>query len=812
MANITLNKAYIKSLLEYVRQNPSDEVEKEKQKITRENISNEEANEEVVAKAVVKALAGIITDNCSKAQEFTNKSGKKGRLAKTFTSKRPVVKTETLEWIADGLAKYNQTLKEDPRLPKCDKDTNAETIQEYLTKTDKSTNYEILTAQNKDLSENRAKYLFEEVVGRGVTPKDLLSLQSDWPGFPFQEADNEIQHELKALADQIINKSLEHPLYRYLYSNMKKNGAEARVLLQHSVRFRAHVAGGYEVDVRPPVGATIEWIHSTLRETVCPKRAYTETDFLIVAGYLAERASEGNHAVSDLTDAEVKELATNSGLSADEVRNIKDDILSSEEKAETVRWTIVQNGNVRKFKIRLYRIIFSALSLAREKNFSPVKKPGDADDKSKNADDRVDALYNAILSKIPKTDENDDHVNIENQFDDIVMYAAALILSLNADLADALISKICENANDYRVEHRDKQIALIYILSYLLCENVPMTSKQRAEVFKVSYSRSIYKLQQMEIYRIFDTSYFYKEEIQQSLKNACTFNEEKTKTIGQPEYIFLYHTVDPEDAREETETGRQFLKNACAYRSASWHDERAKAENRTISSDDIKNALNALKNPESKENAMYYAYGMQMLGYAYANETAKNVNNTDPKTPLITAVSENNKDIFLSALILADYYCRLYHPFYSEKNANNPALFLSCGAFRAICTGQFRGDITLGKTVFDKSHDDSGKKKAATRKTESNSNSEKPETETQKICNRYMSWFKSEKGRYQFLLGRLLLYLPSECIDQNEIYIVLRETLNTSEPKFLKYDEIHPETLKSQFYNSDKKKFLGALK
>lgn len=785
MGNITLNKDYIQLLLDYIRENMPDQANKEK-KNSKKELSDEEA--------IALALANTITEKSSKTS--SNDSVKKHRLAAKFTNKAASnVETETLEWIADGLAAYNKTLTEN-YLPQCDKNTTANAIQDYLRQIPASpTNYDILPKNNMDadskkkLKETRAKYLFGEDIENGVTPAVLLQLKNDWPCLPFRKAGNQILARLKNFADEVVNKSLEHPLYRYLYSNMKKNGDEARVLLQHSVRFRAH---GYEVDVRPPVGATVEWIHSALRETVCPKRAYTETDFLIVAGYLANLASQDiNHAVT-ITDDDSKNFATISGLSADAVETIKNDICN---ETETVQWTIVQNS-VRKFKIRLYRVVFSALALAREKNFSAAKKS-----------DVVKNLYDAIFTKIPSTKDGD-HVNIENQFDDIVMYATALILSLNADLADALISKICDAANDYRVENRDKQIGLLYILSYLLCENVSMTSQQRANVFKAAYSRTIYKLQQTEFYRIFDTSHFYQEEIQRSLKNACTFNDEKTKTLGQAEYIFLYHTVDPEDARNETETGRKFLKKACTYRSASWHDERAKEEHSTITPDDIKTALTALKNPESKENAMYYAYGMQMLGYAYANEMAKSKDNN---TDLRNAVNQNRID-FLAALILADYYCRLYNPLYLETEMNKPDLFLSCGAFRAICTGEFK-TITLGEKVFDKPQETAAvKKKVKSVKTKPDNGSTEPETETEKICSQYMSWFKNEYGRYQFLLGRLLLHLPITEENREEIYTVLREKLDVSEPKFLKYDNISIATLKSNSYNSDPQIFLDALK
>ena len=749
----------------------------------------------------IEELANEIVDGAKNepTHNFKNTHVYKKRLVNYFklrTAKGNVQKEEskvttgTLDWITDGLVIFNQEhgTHKGKYLPGCDKYTSKHAISKYMIKGNIAyIPSDILPSNNmtdEEITSCRMKYLFGADISEGVTKEVIFHLTSEWGGLPLIKPDNDSITKLRELANKIINESLVHPLYFYLYGNMSKNGVEARTLLQHSVIFTT-TTEGIGVSVLPPVSATLNWITKTLSDIVCPARIYTQHDFLTVAGHLARKASERDDY--SITDADIdsleKEYANINGI-----KQIKNDILNFEKgtEARNIQWTIVED-NARKFKIRLYRLILTAIKIAEEKNFylgSPESITFSSILSVENIVEThyqaiVDDLYNTICSKIPKT--KGDHVHIDYEFDDIVMFTTALILSLNANLADRLIEKLCHHAYDYRVEVRDTQIALIYILSYLLCDNVPMTAKRRSEVFKAAYSRTIYRLEQTEINRIFSTSRFYTHTVAEALSDACTFTDEGNKTKGQPDYIFLYNYVDPDNTDTETEKGRNFLKKACKFRSSSWYGENADED--MIQLKDIKKALDELKKTEDKKNIMYYAYGMQMLGYRYANE--KSDSHIHPKLSNEIDYDMSAKEQFLLALILADYYCRLYNHYYSEKCTNHSAMFLVCGTHRAICTG-FLSNI---KVSIDAA-----------------------------IYKQYMNWFNKEHGRYQFMVGKLLMHISikDDCQTeedyQTEIYSVLCNQLINNPPVFMKYDKIYPEELLNHCSQNDKPRFLSELK
>ena len=413
------------------------------------------------------ALASKIVDGAKKVppHEFTNPSGYMKRLenyfnlldAKGYVQNESKVTIDTLDWITDGLVVFNREHGEltGKYLPGCDKYTSKHVISEYIVKG--NTAYipsQILPSTNmtdEELTECRMKYLFGADISYGVTKEVSLHLVREWNGLPLDKLSTHPIPILQNFANKIIDKSLVHPLYLYLYGNMSKNGTEARTLLQHSVVFTMS-AKDIDVSVLPPVSATLNWINRTLNEIICPARIYTQHDFLTVAGYLARKASE--RVDYSITDDDIDSLE-NEYANISEIKQIKNDILNFEKGTEAgnIQWTIVEN-NVRKFKIRLYRLILAAINIAEEKNLylgSPESITSSSILSVENMVKThyqaiVDDLYDIICSKIPKTEG--DHVHIDYEFDDIVMFTTALILSLNANLADRLIEKLCHHAYD----------------------------------------------------------------------------------------------------------------------------------------------------------------------------------------------------------------------------------------------------------------------------------------------------------------------------------------------------------------------------
>lgn len=786
--SVTLNHGYVK-------------------RITDRMIAKCEADNEESAK---EKLADEIVSEAEKRHKFSNISVNKNRLNNYFNHRNArgnyvdeaTIKNQTLELILDGLVEINRKGK---LLPGCDKYTSRQTIANYIVKgstayiptqilntddtADKGISAECAEKRNKDraakLSEERAKYLFGEDSLNGCDDKLLFHLSREWNGLPSEKIKADPYNTFTKLADRITDSSLLHPLYRYLYSNMNKNGSEAHALLQHSVTF-TNTADGIDVTVLPPVSATINRINKALDDIVCPARSYTKYDFLRVAGYLARKASENPDYSIDGDVIDGLETKFN-GIS--EIAQIKEDLLNvgTADQAGNIQWTIVDENNARKFKIRLYRLLLSAFDTAEEYN-SYLDSPREITDKigsSKKCTaeelcrNTTDALYEIILNNVSTI--VGDRVHIDDEFDDIVMFATALIHSLNTNLADRLIRKICDSAYNYSVGARDTQIAMIYILSYLLCENVSMKSERREQVFKAAYSRTIYRLEQIEINRIFSTSLFYKNKIEKSLTDACEFAETENgiKTVGQPEYIFLYHEVM---TGEKSTGGKAFLKKACELRSASWYGEPIVPQE-SITLSDITNALNELQKPDCTEK-MYYAYGMQMLGYVYANEKSdKNI----PNVLSQVVFTDKPRKTFLHALIISDFYCRLYNPYYTKDRTDDPDMFLLCGAHRAIATGFFSNImINLDDDI---------------------------ERLNQNIPEEYMTFFKNEHGRYKFLLGRLLLHSETSTESgenyRKVIYSELCAELK-SPPEFMPYDNVNIDNLISR--SSDIDKFLSELK
>lgn len=536
----------------------------------------------------------------------------------------------------------------------------------------------------------------------GVTPEDgAAAVGKGWDDSISAFFDDAVS--LRTLAGGIVREALKYPLFNYLIDarDVSRHVDEVRELLKITARYNGRVV------INTPVGSMISWARREIRDSAV-SRSFTVDDFIDVLGGCADAAAVSGSAHGH--EFSIGEIAggryaagASDALSADIAAALRDP-----------GNRFLMNGSTAgryKFRVRQYRLLFAALRDARAFNMSD-----DPDDKT--TDLMIDRIQSYFTRRANAVDDPLSDIRIEDdRYDVYVFYAAALISALDTRLRGRLLARICRaEAIDFSVERRPRQIGFIFIATYLLCEDIPLTYDQREMLFTASYGRTLYKLQAEHWGYIRDTSSYFMRRVGTALDAALSGGTD------QPLFWFLYGYYFDYKCNWFRECGitgadskdpRSFLGKCAVLQMQTWYGGMTGDSAAVFAKilDGIDVCHSALRSGRTNDiSRRTFAYAGHMLCYALANllngllrgrrqtAAAAGLASVHEESEIGSILCRLNdpmhrgdatvRQVIIRTAVLSDYYSRSLNPLYGPPDADpadHSRLYLPCGAFRVIC-------------------------------------------------------------------------------------------------------------------------------
>ncbi len=377
-------------------------------------------------------------------------------------------------------------------------------------------------------------------------------------------------------------------------------------------------------------------------------------------------------------------------------------------------------GGSYQFMTKPLRLCFLALDIARQWNTS-------------TSIDCEQVLYTLQRFAHISATGSGDYVTVDAHFDELVVLSSALMIRLREDHRNAFINHLCKQARDFSLMHRPSQIAAIYMLTGILYEDIPMTYQTRSIIFRETFGHSLYALQQTEWRYIRETPYYVAE-----VKRAFSRSSEKVLLdVGeehlkyQPHYFFLFHeATEPYYlAKREYGWSLECMEQAAYhYRNKTWSDEARLSEEELTDISNLCNQLGAEVNQAMKQASSYtfeqqarLAYAIQAFLYTIANIHYKKAEIPDYSfTNLIAIMFYSDHFLRKHNLAYQNYLQQNLSPTPTDEDME---LYLLCGAFRLTSSMKFENILY---------------------------------TMSPQMQSDYSYYLYAEKGRFKFLLSRLL--------------------------------------------------------
>lgn len=565
----------------------------------------------------------------------------------------------------------------------------------------------------------------------GTTEKAEIKkvISEKWPNVKVEDSD------VKSSAEVIIKEAIKHPLISFLFQEKYEEQRELKKLLQITT-----VYNNKEASIDFAISNVVQNLTHMIIDIICPDIEISPYDFMIVLGRIAAMASSCENYYFDLENI-------------DEVfcgyQRYKNEIIQSITEHASFNSDVKlfeKSGEKYRFYTTYTRLVFHAIYLAHSYFFSTEIN-------------KDEIFLKKIFDLVKISNERTDLIHIDNRFDYIILVGYVFITSLSLQEQESFIKYLCDCSSDFSVKHRKEQIACIYILSYLLCEKMKLTTELRNNIFLKTYGKTSYNLQYLQWNMLCNTSKSYRCEIEERYEKSITLSKNKTFTEEQPYYFFLYDYVEKEFPYSA----------AFSLRKDTWEND-ISAKNFTDRAQEVLGKCYEIFNKCKTRTDMKLAYAVQALLYAIANF----VNNgfVDPRN-FFKDFLQTNIEKIIELMFYSDYCIRKYNKYYSqeyyfsfsENSDENIAeqsfdMYLLCGAFRFVCSINLHPILNDSKYIMSK-----------------------------EMKNDYRFWLKNEKGRYKMLMAYLVSHSD---FDRNTIYEFIKGNHNDN-IAFLPYDNLKAE-------------------
>ncbi len=592
---------------------------------------------------------------------------------------------------------------------------------------------------------------------------EIISVLSEWNCISDVRAKEYTINEVYEIACKIVDACSLQPMYGYLLKeNPIKHMLEVREILKHMLQ---HKNMG-SIYLEPPVKSISSWIKK-LTSHMLRDTCYTSRDFIQFIGILAKRAKDTfGHSigVNDLEAIRRSEFS-------DVAKEDWDYYVSMFQVFANSFLAVSVEPDVYKFRIKPFRLILAGIADAEKinelhlnpipfvENYFPMKK---------------------IRECVRLSDEFD------VKHDEYCFYGLSLLYHLSAERRNCCIEEMCKKAEDFSVSFRSTQICYLYLLTVILASELPLSYRQREKIMLKCYGKTMYRFQASFFRYLLQTSSYFKECVEKSVRNACTVemkiigeNSVQKVALGQPYYFFAYgiiHEASNIISFAEMEKGKLslsecFLRNAASIQCKTWYpahevSNKEKKDLMQVISSGFEMGLKHITNGQNicslSTDLMRYVYGIQLLGYAFANLMNYHKGSLSKIFVTEEQTMEKGKEIAFNALVYSDYYMRVANVAYPDNIKGGCIL---CGTYRATSATDIRPIAGISLCTNDNNEG--------------------------KMYPAYYQWLKKEwenerTKRYAYLMARVLNSTGS----QNELKDLIEEILhNANNIDFMDYDK-----------------------
>lgn len=363
-------------------------------------------------------------------------------------------------------------------------------------------------------------------------------------------------------------------------------------------------------------------------------------------------------------------------------------------------------------------------------------------------------LVNSLFDKLPdKLAEN----HLDRKFLTFLCYSFFLFFILSAKSV-CLINKLIECADDYSVEKRNRQTAVLMLFSMLLSENYPASPTAYTELIDHSYGRAVYDYQLLVLETIKRKNPSHINYMKKKVYESLILKDDK-HSEADPYFLLVAskigtgETSSDDKKAKEIPTEEKFFLDCVKLHGQTWPAKNIPNEcsglvNGILSK--LKESGDILKSQDNPHPA--YVFGANLLFYSLANIQRVKANRS---LPLFT---QNYSPIY-SALIYTDYHTRRLSRGYNKEVPSD--FYILCGPYRFVCSARHPVDlkIKLDETMIDN----------------------------------YKRWYENEikmsnnkSKRYLLLMTRLLSY--TDFFEKSKITMPSKKDWENT--KFLKYDNV----------------------
>lgn len=422
-----------------------------------------------------------------------------------------------------------------------------------------------------------------------------------------------------------------------------------------------------------------------------------------------------------------------------------------------LKWFICK-GNKWRFSTAQHRLFFLA-SYDCLKYFLGVLNEGDL----------VELLLDKLLLDESPNESVGNH--LDRKFLTFLCYSYFLFSILSAKSV-CLINKLIKCANDYSVENRNTQMAVLMLFSMLLSENYPASPEVYTKLIDNSYGRAVYDYQLLvlETIKRKNASHinYMKKQVYKSLKL-----DGNNRSEVDPYFLLVASKIgidqappaDSSDKKAEEVPVR--LLECVKLHGQTWPEKNIPNNYTNLVGDIVKKLkeFGTLLKPKDNPSPAD-VFGANLLFYSLANVQRVKSNT---HTPLF----DSSYDQIYRVLIYTDYHTRRLSKGYNKESPSD--FYLLCGPYRFVCSVRRTDNVKsvqLDGTMMDN----------------------------------YKTWYENEKKmsqngsmRYFLLMTRLLSY--TDFFKKANVKKPSKEDWENTE--FLKYDNV--PAISDDFINSPHK-------